>query len=161
MFGKNKKRLAAARQVIAKFHETIQPYPDNEIGETLDFAEIVRFDMAVSETAREAEEVFEQFFTNPFGMNEAQLHAMLDWCQSIQSQFATAGDGMRLAGLMIWRMNGLCAAHLELLPLGAATWRDLERGKDHTSEFDWQRYSLCLTKFGVLPAPSGLEQPQK
>jgi hypothetical protein len=62
MFGKNKIRLEVARQVIAKLHETIQPYPDDEIAEALDFAEIVRFDMAVSETAREAEGLIDLSF---------------------------------------------------------------------------------------------------
>jgi hypothetical protein len=148
LFGKNKKLLETSRQTIAKFHETIQPFPDEEIGEALNYAETVRFDMSLSETAQEAKEVFDQYFTNPFAMNEKQLHAMLDWSKSIQQQYIASGDGMKLAGLTVWSVNGLCAAHLELIPLGTSVWIELERGKNHTG-IDWNEYKSCLGNFGV------------
>ena len=148
-FGKKKKLHEAARQSISQFHGTIQPLSDEDIGLLLVHAEAIKFDMALSNTAQEAPDVFEKFFTNPFSLPDQQLNAMLDWSRDILKQMMGQMQGERAGGIMVWISNGMCAAHTDLIPLGQALWVDLVRGKPHAQDFDWNRYSIGLKQFGV------------
>ncbi|GEM_PF-6392074 len=148
-FGKKKKLHEMSRQTISQFHGWVQGQPAEVLGELLDTADRVRFDMSMTDTAREAEKVFTQFFENPFSMQEQQLHAMLDWCTDVSGQFKGQGDMIRLSGLSVWVCNGVCAAHTDLIPLGSALWKDLVRGKEHSHSFEWEKYELVLKQFGA------------
>jgi len=148
-FGKKKKLHEIARQSISQFHGTIQPLSDEDIGLLLEHAEAIKFDMALTDTAREAPDVFDKFFTNPFSLPDQQLGAMLDWAQDVLKQMVGQMQGERAGGVMVWVCNGLCAANTDLLPLGQALWTDLVRGKPHAQDFDWNKYSVSLKQLGV------------
>ncbi|MBT6403428.1 MAG: hypothetical protein HOK11_03290 [Rhodospirillaceae bacterium] len=147
--GKQKKLHELAKRSVSEFHSIVQNMQDETIGEILDSAEEVRFEMKTTEFGMKAPELLQQFFENPFSMEDQKLGGMLDWCKQIGQQFSAQGAEDRTAGLTVWVSNALCAKHPDLLPLGVALWCDLERGRGHTEAFEWDTFSLVLKQFNV------------
>ena len=148
-FGKQKKLNEEARRSLAEFHQFLQKFSDTGLAGVLDTAEQVRLLIEMTDAGSRMGSDLDLFFEKPFAMDQNQLEGMLDWCKQIGQQFKSQGSETRLAGLTVWVCNGLCARHMELMPLGAAIWQDLRRGENDTSEFDWGRYQLLRNQFGV------------
>lgn len=147
--GKQKHLLETARRSIAHFHGLVAGETDTSIGQLLDCAEDVRAEMGLTKTATEMGASFDQFFENPFALSDQQIRGMLDWGRDAGSVFKEVRNLDYLAGLTVWLSNGSCAAHIELLPLGTALWRDLKRGRGATRHFEWDEYKVVLGQLGV------------